>query len=65
MKRQELDQLRQKSKAELLKDAAELRKELVASRMTRGQQVMGNVRAYGNNRRKLAALETLIRQKDK
>jgi ribosomal protein L29 len=65
MKRQELDQLRQKSKTELLKDAAALRKELVSGRMSRDQQVMANVRSQGNTRRRLAVLETLIRQKEK
>jgi ribosomal protein L29 len=65
MKRQELDQLRQKSKAELLKDAASVRRELVTMRMTKDQQVMTNVRAAGQARRKLAALQTFIRLKDK
>lgn len=65
MKRQELDQLRQKSKAELLKDVAEVQRELVTLRMSKDQQVLSNVRAFGQNRRKLAALKTFIRLKDK
>jgi len=64
MKRQAVDQLRQKSKAELTKDAAEARRELVTMRMQQGQQVVTNVKAKGNLRRRIAVLETLIRLKD-
>jgi ribosomal protein L29 len=64
MKRQAVDQLRQKSQAELIKDAAEARRELVTMRMEQSQQVVTNVKAKGNLRRKIAVLETLIRLKD-
>jgi ribosomal protein L29 len=64
MKQQELDQLRQKSKSELAKDAAAVRKELVELRMQKGQQAMPNVRQEGALRRKMAVLATLIGQKD-
>ena len=64
MKRQELDQLRQKSRAELAKDAAELRKQLVDMRLKKSQQMMGNVRQIGHTRRRLAVLQTLLGAKE-
>lgn len=63
MKRQERDQLRQKSKAELLKDIAEAQRQLVTSRMSKDQQVMSNVRLAGQARRKVAVLHTFLRTK--
>lgn len=64
MKRQERDQLRQKSKAELLKDIEVLERELLDERLTRAQRVPSNVRAAGQQRKKLAILKTFVTQKD-
>ena len=64
MKRQELDQLRQKSKTELLKDMGEIRHEIVDMRLKKGQQILTNTNAIRNARRKLAVLETFVRTKD-
>lgn len=63
MKRQELDQLRQKSKTELLKDAAAIERDIVSMRMSKDQQVQTNVRAMGQLKRRLAAVKTIARQK--
>lgn len=65
MKRQERDQLRQKSKAELLKDIEALQRELVTSRMTKDQRMMANVHENLSNRKKVAILKTFVAQKDK
>ncbi len=65
MKRQTLDQLRHKSKAELRQDIAEAQKELVALRLKKGQQVMANVREIGQLKRKVAVLQTFARNQDK
>jgi ribosomal protein L29 len=64
MKKQMLDQLRQKSRAELRKDVAEARRELLTMQMAQGQQVAGNVRAKGQLRRKIAVLETFLQVKE-
>lgn len=64
MKRQELDQLRQKSRAELTKDVAELRKQLVDMRLKKSQQMMGNTRQLGHTRRRFAVLQTLLGVKE-
>ena len=64
MKRQELDQMRQKSKEELLKDAAALQRELVDLKLKRQQAHTNNVRLMGQTRKKLAQILTLVATKE-
>ena len=64
MKQQELDQLRQKSKAELLKDARQLQSTLVDLRIKKPQSTDLNVRKIGQTRKQLARVLTLIQTKD-
>ena len=64
MKRQELDQFRQKSAQELRKDLASARRELVEGRLKSKQGSMTNVRAIGHISTKIAQLETLMHLKE-
>ena len=63
MKRRELDELKQKVKEDLLKEANTVRQDIVRMRLEKTQ---GNhqPRAARANRKKLAQLATLVRQKE-
>jgi ribosomal protein L29 len=64
MKRQELEQVRQKSAVELRKDLVQARKELVEKRFARFQGSATNVRAIKLAKRHIAQLETLLKTKE-
>ena len=64
MKHQELDQQRQKSKQELLKEVASLQHELMELRLKKKQATDLNVRLIGHKRKQLAQLLTLVQIKD-
>ncbi len=64
MKRQQLDQARQKTAAELRQDVAKLEHELIDNRMKGAQGTINNVRSHGLLRRQIAQLKSLIQVKE-
>jgi ribosomal protein L29 len=65
MKRQDLEQLRQKSKADLLEDVKQCRKEIVELRVSRYQSASTNLRERHALKIKLAQILTLVGDKKK
>lgn len=65
MKRQELDQMRQKSITELLHDITGIKKDLLALKLTRHDGKTTNVHSVLAMKRKLAQLLTVVSIKDK
>lgn len=63
IKRQELDQLRQKNKTELLDDLKSAQKELVELRLSRAQNRITNVHQLLALKRRIAQLSTLVSAK--
>ncbi len=64
LKRQELDQLRQKATPELIKDVQQLQKELVENKMKSAQGTISNVHAQKKLRKHIAQIKSLIQAKD-
>lgn len=64
MKRKELQELRQKDKAQLLKLVREKKKELVKEAADIGLGRAKNVKAVRNLRRDIAQLMTILREKE-
>lgn len=64
LQRKELDQIRDKSKTELLKDIKATEQEIVELRMKKFRGTMTNVHQIRNLRKKAAQLKTMLNQKD-